>query len=296
MAIPWSTPKNSSRGENRDSKQVQREKLDRASRLLLGAMIEAYDVLSQLQAEMGCDVEENENIPVLRQFVEDINTHSQTISYLSQQTPKLEEKCEEESQSNTELTESPGPVEEREEKPEGGDEEDSKCPEVSLPDIVPVLTSSLPPLPPLPALPDLIPSSKKTPKISCRARKAERRPRGFRLTTLSDPELHRTKKYWSSAQLTWREVGTKLSELSRYGEKPARPTQRRRSNVTEVVRNNHNPSLNSDQPDCTPTPPPLPDQLHQTDLNSGLMINNVLKVVQVFGLFLIVKKFENLLK
>ena len=64
--------------------QVQREKLDRASRLLLGAMIEAYDVLSQLQTEMGCEVEENENIPVLRQFVEDINTHSNTISYLSQ--------------------------------------------------------------------------------------------------------------------------------------------------------------------------------------------------------------------
>ena len=58
--------------------------MDRASRLLLGAMIEAYDVLSQLQAEMGCEVEQNENIPVLRQFVEDINTHSQTISYLSQ--------------------------------------------------------------------------------------------------------------------------------------------------------------------------------------------------------------------
>ena len=76
--------------------------------------------------------------------------------------------------------------------------------------------------------------------------------------------------------------------------------------MTETARNNQEPqeqqelsllpSLNTDQPDCSPPPPPPPNQLHGTDLNSGLLINNVLKVVQVFGLFLIVKKFENLLK
>ena len=308
MAIPWSAPSYSSQrheaGGQRDVRQVQREKLNRASRLLLGAMIEAYDVLSQLQAEVGCDVQDNRNIASLREFVNIQHGQSQNQEPAENITPHQPEKSES-SEGNIELSvtcqtpadcqlkaspvaaaESPDTEEDREHIDNTGD---TPCPELSLPDIVPVVSNQL-------QTPDIILTSKKTPKISCRGRKT--RPK-FRLTNLN--ELHRTKKSSTPSQMTWKDVGSKLGEVSKKWQKPCGHAGRRRS-VADVPRNNQDqdspPCSSSDQPDWSlfPVHPPPPPPPPSDDLSSGLLINNVLKVVQVFGLYLIVKKFENLLK
>ena len=273
MAIPWSTPSYSSqrhqRGEHRDTAQVQREKLDRASRLLLGAMIEAYDVLSQLQAELGCEVQQNENIPALRQFVQDINTHSQTISYLSQSpvnntvpvvtsdkpvlahtdiTVQAAEKDQGESQGDC--------------QGDGVISEPQQCVGdlSSLPDIVASIRSETTSLP---ALPDLIQHSNfncKTPKISWRPKRS--RPK-FRI--IKPVEVEKVRRSQSRPNISWKEAGTKLSELAdHYSSTELSPEDRASRHV------------------------------RQSDTDH--LISNVFKCVQAVGLLLIMKKIDQMLK
>ena len=59
--------------------QVQIQKLDRASRLLLGALIEAHDILQQLQAECE-NPEENVVDTSVRENIERVRHFTQVIS------------------------------------------------------------------------------------------------------------------------------------------------------------------------------------------------------------------------
>ena len=275
MAIPWSAPSYSTqrhqRGEQRDTTQVQKEKLDRASRLLLGAMIEAYDVLSQLQAEMGCEVEQNGNIPALRQFVEDINTHSQTISYLSQTTGvnTVTVTAEKPVVAHTDIT-----VEDHKDQGDSQGDSDGDCqgdgvisdpqPCVgdlsSLPDIVPSLASMTSETSPLPDLLQHSNFTYKTPKISWRPKRS--RPK-FRISRPLEAE--KVRRSQTRPSITWKEAGAKLSELAdNYSWPEQSPVDRSSRHV------------------------------RQSDTDH--LINNVFKCVQAVGLLLIMKKIDKMLK
>ena len=279
MAIPWSAPTYSSqrhqRGDHRDTTQVQREKLDRASRLLLGAMIEAYDVLSQLQGEMGCEVEQNTNIPVLRQFVEDINTHSQTITYLSQSGVKTEPVVTRDKPvlANTDIT-----VEAHTDGDSQGDShgdcqsdgvtsEPQQCVGdlTSLPDIVPNITSDIT------SLPDLIPHSNinsfnKTPKISWRPKR--NRPK-FKIS--KSVEVDKVRRSERRPKMSWREAGVKLCDLA--------------DNLTSTGFHPEDGTSRQDR-----------HSVDQQKSDTDHLINNVFKCVQAVGLLLIMKKIDNMLK
>ena len=236
-------------------------------------MIEAYDVLSQLQAEMGCEVEQNENIPALRQFVLDINTHSQTISYLSQTavnttvpvvpvvtsdkpvvahtdiTVEAEQKDQDDSQGDCQ-----GDC-----QGDGVISEPQQCVGdlSSLPDLVPTITSETTPLP------DLIQHSNfnyKTPKISWRPKRS--RPK-FRI--LKAVEFEKVRRSQTRPNISWKEAGAKLSELADNFSSTEQPPEDRRSR-----------------------------HFRQSDTN--LLINNVFKCVQAVGLLLIMKKIDQMLK
>ena len=245
--------------------------MDRASRLLLGAMIEAYDVLSQLQAEMGCEVEENENIPVLRQFVEDINTHSQTISYLSQHPPQQTEDnplpvhemtADKPVLTNTDIT-----VEETLKEREGDCHGDCQSDGVGhLPDIVPAIRSDTSSLPDLVQHSNINNSHCKTPKISWRPKRS--RPK-FRI---SKPlEVEKVRRSQTRPNISWKQAGVKLSELAdNFSSVELSPEDRTSRQVRQSVDG------------------------QKTDTEH--LINNVFKCIQAVGLFLIMKKIDKMLK
>ena len=238
-------------------------------------MIEAYDVLSQLQTEMGCEVEENENIPVLRQFVEDINTHSNTISYLAQTgaqpvpEPEVLPEPEKPVVALTDIT-----VEASQKESEGDCQSDGAPSEPgqcvgdlsSLPDIVPATRSESR------TLPDLLQQSSnnntncKTPKISWRPKRS--RPK-FRIS--KPVEVERVRRSQSRPNISWKEAGVKLAELA--------------DNYSSVELNPEDRASR-----------PVRQSVDQQKSDSDHLINNVLKCVQAVGLFLIMKKIDKMLK
>ena len=269
-------------------RQVQREKLDRASRLLLGALIEAYDVLSQLQAEVGSEVQENRHLQTLREYIQDDQPRD-NIDNRNQEEKSEARTIELTCDSPAERELKAGSVAAEESGEEETDHQTDGQKEVSLPDIVPVITTQQ-------AIPDIIVSSRKTPKISsCRVRKTKPR---FRLSTLN--ELQRTKRSWTGSQnMSWKEVGSRLNHVSQKWQKSPTQARRRRRSNSDVTRNDQEPDtrpcLQNDQTDWSP-PPPAPVPASPAPSHQDSLFNNVLKVVQVFGLYLIVKKFENILK
>ena len=155
-------------------------------------------------------------------------------------------------------------------------------------------------------LPDLINDSlhaiKKTP------RKTQRKV--FRLNTLRDLHQQRQSatKDTTPSPLSWREAGAKLRDVAATWETPVRrpslPLFHHDTNNRQLQQRR----LSSLSPDTLTTPEPGHMSPHddddldgpryrmKNDIDTQTMINNVLKAVQVFGLFLIIRKFENMLK
>ena len=161
-------------------------------------------------------------------------------------------------------------------------------------------------------LPDLIRPQRqvsvinnKLPDIVCDALRATNkhkkktpRRRSFRLNTLRTPKKPDIPEPTS---LTWTNVGRKLAEISNSLDSPVGARRqslppasssniRNRAEVTPR-RSSCNPRMLSFGPN---------DDILGGDGSGGLntehIVNNVLKVVQVVGLFLVMKKFENMLK
>ena len=306
--------------------QVQVQKLNRASRLLLGALIEAYDVLQQLQAEYQHDGREPDagvvvNLKKLNSLV--------TGNSVTQNQPS------EEPRNNNELTIASADnqiiVPKDDQNTKDSEEKDSteqhdKDEKVgvvtqvspSLPDIVmnpaaivrtPVSRGHVSNMPDI--IMDTLHATKKT-----SPRKTPRKV--FRLNTLREMHQRQSKTTKDTttptvAPLTWSEAGAKLRNVASTWETlergPRRPSlpalgaldphhsnQRRRlSSLGPTFSRNPEEDMSDDLNDG---PQGVFEELRgiKTDFNTEHMINNVLKAVQVFGLFLIIRKFENMLK
>ena len=303
--------------------QVQVQKLNRASRLLLGALIEAYDVLQQLQVECGdgdrnVDPGVQANLDRLSMLVSNRQSTSVVTSLNQQQ--------------NNELTNTTATTSDNQQKTEPKIPEDkvSEVPDVvtvepvlPLPDIVhntaiivrpptdqakclsprshDITTKPRQNVTKAP-LPDLINDSLHAIKKTT-PRKSQRKV--FRLNTLRDMQQQprqSTIKEKTPSPLSWTEAGAKLRDVAATWETPRRPSLPLLGHNT----NHHQLQqrrLSTLSPDTVPTHDSDDDldsprfrMAHKNDIDTNTMINNVLKAVQVFGLFLIIRKFENMLK
>ena len=333
------------------------EKLNRASRLLLGALVEAYDVLQQLQAECGDTVQDQASqaslasLARVRQFVNttqpSVTPQPQQQSLHQQQQQSQQQQSEQEhnelsavataatsnniiatTDSNTATTEDTtmdSTMDDTKEitKDDTKDttEEDTKdeTPAMDTPDHRSCVVTAKPPAkvqglpdivtshalltpprakaPPPPSLPDVVADSLHGLGRRMSPRKVARR-RVFRLSTLR--ELHHQRQPAPSSTppspdtpptpppLSWAEAGQKLASIA-----TTLDTPRRRSL----------PALGRDDPDGEERR--RGRRMSQVvawhadtgpKMETDKIINNVLKAVQVFGLFLIIRKFENMLK
>ena len=158
-------------------------------------------------------------------------------------------------------------------------------------------------------LPDLITPQRQVsvrnqlPDIVCDAlratnktKKKSPRRRSFRLTTLRTPSKPQT----PAAALTWTNVGQKLAEISDSLDTPG--TRRRSLPPPASHLRSNRPETSPRRSSCNPrrlcfgTNDDMPGGDGPGGVNTEHIVNNVLKVVQVFGLFLVMKKFENMLK
>ena len=332
------------------------EKLNRASRLLLGALVEAYDVLQQLQAECGDTVQDQASqasLARVRQFVNTtqppVTPQPQQQSLHQQQQQSQQQQSEQEhnelsavataatsnniiatTDSNTDTTEDTtmdstmdDTKDDTKEITKDTTEEDTKnaTPAMDtpdhrscvapakphakvqgLPDIVTSHALLSPPrakAPPPPSLPDVVADSLHGLGRRMSPRKVARR-RVFRLSTLR--ELHQQRQPAPSSTppspdtpptpppLSWAEAGQKLASIATTLDTP--PPRRRSlpalgrddQDGEERRRGRRMSQVVAWHADTGPK------------METDKIINNVLKAVQVFGLFLIIRKFENMLK
>lgn len=163
------------------------------------------------------------------------------------------------------------------------------------------------------ALPDLISSQRQVSVInnqlpdivydalraSNKHKKKTPRQRSFRLNTLRTPKKPDIPAHTS---LTWTSVGRKLAEISKSLDSPvggrrlSLPPPSSSSNIRS------RPEASPRRSSCNPrilSFGPNDDILGgggAGGVNTEHIVNNVLKVIQVVGLFLVMKKFENMLK
>ena len=327
--------------------QVHVQKLNRASRLLLGALVEAFEVLNDLQRECGEEESVNNNVEIVRELLRrqsPLSSSSATSSVISnnQQTQgSLPE--------NNELTVTTTDQDNHEmDKDQKQPKDKTDCKVVSTPEktVSEISTFTLPDIVHCSSnvklcspntrsqLPDLVPS------IVKRRVSTPRKRRPFRLSTLRQtsptPTINQTKDKTPEQrqeqtkhhhhhqqhhrQNNWSESGARLRDVSRTWDsspghhqslirRPSLPALRHNPDLmlsrplSSSTPRRHSTSpwsdlmrsvLDSDSPDGPNTTRTLVNTVHNND--SDQLINNVLKAVQVFGLFLIIRKFENMLK
>ena len=324
------------------------EKLNRASRLLLGALVEAYDVLQQLQAECGDTMQDQASqasLARVRQFVNTtqppVTPQPQQQSLHQQQQQSQQQQSEQEhnelsavataatsnniiatTDSNTATTEDTTMDSTMDDTKEiTKDDTKDETPAMDTPDHRSCVVTAKPPAkvqglpdivtshalltpprakaPPPPSLPDVVADSLHGLGRRMSPRKVARR-RVFRLSTLR--ELHQQRQPAPSSTppspdtpptpppLSWAEAGQKLASIATTLDTP--PPRRRSL-----------PALGRDDPDGEERR--RGRRMSQVvawhadtgpKMETDKIINNVLKAVQVFGLFLIIRKFENMLK
>ena len=326
------------------------EKLNRASRLLLGALVEAYDVLQQLQAECGDTVQDQASQASLARVRQFVNTTQPPVTPQPQQQSLQQQQQSQPQQSEQEHNELSAvataatsnniiattetmedtPMDETidttkditkddtkdtTEEDTGDDTHAADTPDhhscvapakaQGLPDIVTSHALLTPPrakAPPPPSLPDVVADSLHALGRRMSPRKVARR-RVFRLSTLR--ELHQQRQPAPSTPpssdnttpppLSWAEAGQKLASIA---------TTLDTSSPSQSPRRRSLPALmGRDDPDGEERR--RGRRMSQVvawhadtgpKMETDKIINNVLKAVQVFGLFLIIRKFENMLK
>ena len=330
------------------------EKLNRASRLLLGALVEAYDVLQQLQAECGDTVQDQASQASLARVRQFVNTTQPPVTpqpqqqSLQQQQQSQEQQSEQEhnelsavataatsnniiatTDTNTATTEdttmdTTEDTTKEDIKDTTKDATTDATPAADTPDYrscvahakAPAKVQGLPDIvtshalltpprakaPPPPSLPDVVADSLHGLGRRMSPRKVARR-RVFRLSTLR--ELHHQRQPAPSTPpssdittpppLSWAEAGQKLASIA---------TTLDTSSPSQSPRRRSLPALmGRDDPDGEERR--RGRRMSQVvawhadtgpKMETDKIINNVLKAVQVFGLFLIIRKFENMLK
>ena len=244
--------------------QVQVEKLNRASRLLLGALIEAHDVLEALNLETGnvaaASASVSENIERVRMF---------SLKTVEQKTENELELPKEVPANQNESPAAPEVIPE----PRAAN---CEIEQAILPDVVPI--SAVLSKNDLSNMPDLI-SSTDTPRKKTPKKLASKRKKSFRLTEALTSGEREGAGRRRRTSLTWTEAGAKLREIS-----TATPTRRRSLPAPPTRRYSTNVSL--DQVDFPPEPEEE-DPLLST-------VDTVLRIVQVVGVWYILRKVENM--
>ena len=262
--------------------------MNRASRLLLGALLEAHDILEQLHANTGS------SSPVEQQTKENI----ERVRRLSQSTsdttvePTAEEKREEKPATKVDTTEQISRNETSNiELPPRSTESDGRrswsAAKASDPPSPPSPPStSSPPMPDLvtelttptkthdlkPHLPDLVQPALPTPRKRSPPRRlvpAKSRRKVFRLSTLQELAGPRT---CPPSPLSWRDAGSKLAEVA----------------------GSWKATRGSPPPPRRPTSQGVEEQ--EGEKMTKTLVSNVVKIVSCVSLYLIVRKVESLLQ
>ena len=164
-------------------------------------------------------------------------------------------------------------------------------------------------------LPDLIRPQRKVsvtnnqlPDIVCDAlratnkhKKKSPRRRSFRLNTLRTPRKSETPAPVSTS-VTWTNVGRKLAEISNSLDTPVGIRRQSLPPPSSSSNIRSRPEMTPRRSSCNPrmlcfgTNNDILGGEGESGVNTEHIVNNVLKVVQVVGLFLVMKKFENMLK
>ena len=277
------------------------DQLNRASRLLLGALLEAHDMLEQMHTDSGSvpNVEQSvkENIERVRRLSTEITLSEDARKNLAEEAK--DKKKEEKAPEAAATAASTNPI--SEETPNNelpvpvclpSTETDcaakasvsDQTTTTRMPDVVPELTHHTPTKNDLTNIPDVLHtavSRRRVPPRKSPGTKPTSRRRVFRLNTLQ--ELQASKKAARPQPLTWTEAGAKLAEVagSWRSNNPAIATAanpgRHQARDASASRR-----VNSEE-----------------DWDGGtakVFVTGVVKIVSCVSLYLIVRKMESLLK
>jgi len=327
MAIPWSSPTYSRYRANRgdppqtanSARQVQVQKLDRASRLLLGALLEAHDVLQSLQTDVSAD---NEDHGAVNSSVEaNIERVKKFALEISEPKIELTKDNQEAATSSPSKKKDIVPVEQNDIESKASDKNE-KCDATHSSNPVPTIVSnSLPDLvqniqvsdtyvptkddlnAPLPDL--LMTGSSMSPKAITPRKKfspkkySPRKKKVFKLTTLE--ELQRTKSSEEKhlPRLSWRDAGIKLNDVAKSWDSARRQSLPNvRNNVDMHPRDHHlvqqRTLVQWMRGDLSRDDRLLGDDENESSKKTDILISGVFRVVQAVGLFLIIRKVENM--
>eukprot|EP00090_Calanus_glacialis_P008167 TRINITY_DN16492_c0_g1_i1.p1 TRINITY_DN16492_c0_g1~~TRINITY_DN16492_c0_g1_i1.p1 ORF type:complete len:326 (+),score=60.07 TRINITY_DN16492_c0_g1_i1:183-1160(+) len=323
MAIPWSSPTYSryraNRGEppqtSNGGRQVQIEKLDRASRLLLGALIEAHDVLQQLQAESesgdqgAVNASVEANIERVRQFAQVIREPKNELTNTTSDnqvasTPKKQK----------DIVPANNDIDTKASDKNNGCEVAPTFTPVptfvrnTLPDLVQnvqVSDSYVPNKFDLNApLPDLLMGSNLSPKAITPRKKfspkkyAPRKKKVFKLTTLEEMQMTKTSQD-NLNPISWKDAGSKLSDVAKSWDFARRPSLPNVRNNVDVHPRDHHLARRHSLARWMRGELSHDDRLSSVDENESskktdILLSSVFRVVQAVGLFLIIRKVENM--
>ena len=294
--------------------QIPIDQLNRASRLLLGALLEAHDMLEQMHTDQGSvpHVEQSvkENIERVRRLSTEITLSEEARNNLSREKEE-QEKSEEEDKNGQEKKKKEEPAPEAWSTNPISEETHNELPtpepvclpsteadcavkasvsdqstttRCSMPDVVADL-SITPTKNDLTNIPDVLHTAvtrRRVPPRKSPGTKPTRR-RIFRLNTLQ--ELQASKKASRPQPLTWTEAGAKLAEVARSW----------RSNKA-AISTAANPGRHQDR-DASATSRRMNREEGNWDGGTAkVFVTGVVKIVSCVSLYLIVRKMESLLK
>ena len=295
------------------------QKLDRASRLLLGALLEAHDVLQSLQTEVSAD---NEDQGAVNSSVE-ANIERVKKFALEISEPKIELTKDNQGActSSTSKKKDIVPVEQNDIQNKASDNNDmcdvtessNPVPTIvsnSLPDLVQnvqVSDSYVPTKDDLNApLPDLLlTGSTMSPKAVTPRKKFSpkkylpRKKKVFKLTTLEELQRTKTSEEKQSPRLSWRDAGIKLGEVANSWDSARRQSLPNvRNNVDMHPRDQHlvqqHTLVQWMRGDLARDDRSLAEDENEASKKTDILLSGVFRVVQAVGLFLIIRKVENM--
>ena len=277
------------------------DQLNRASRLLLGALLEAHDMLEQMHTDSGSvpDVEQSvkDNIERVRRLSTEITLSEDARKNLAGEAKdkKKEEKTAPEAAAastkpiseETPNNELPVPVclPSTEADCAAKASVSDQTTTTRMPDVVPELTHHTPTKNDLTNIPDVLHtavSRRRVPPRKSPGTKPTSRRRVFRLNTLQ--ELQASKKAARPQPLTWTEAGAKLAEVAGSW----------RSNNSAIA-TAANPGRHQAR-DASASRRLNTEEENWDGGTAKVFVTGVVKIVSCVSLYLIVRKMESLLK
>ena len=268
--------------------QVPIDQLNRASRLLLGALLEAHDMLEQMHSAHGSVPQVEQSV---KENIERVRRLSTEITLSEEQEPERKREKEPDAAASTNPiseethNELPVPVCPPSTESDCAAKASASHPTTttrpSVPDVVPELSIS-PTKNDLTDIPDVLHpavSRRRMPPRKSPGTKPSRR-RIFRLNTLQ--EIQTSKKVSRPLPLTWTEAGAKLAEVAKSwrSNKPGITTA-----VSPVRQHNRDASASRNT-----------EEENWDGGTTKMLVTGVVKIVSCVSLYLIVRKMESLLK